>query len=213
MPRIELPDGYAGSENLPKTNTILQNGWKTPEKRFLPRPGITQLNTTSRVARGGFKWNGSLYQVASGDLIKITNVNTGAFSVIGTIDASDPIETAIGFNTAVIVVRGGKSYTLDKSDVLVDTAATQISFLLSMLLILTGDLFIFQQTEILQGFPMLVPAQPYKRLLFSMPRNCQTKTTPVSISIIPCTSWERNQLSFSTIHLMLSSLFNEFHGH
>jgi hypothetical protein len=88
--------------------------------RLLQRPGISQLNTTGKVARGQFVWNGSLYQVVSGDLIKITNTTTGAFSVIGAISGSDVIKTAVGFNTAVIMVKGGSMYTLDKSDTLVD---------------------------------------------------------------------------------------------
>ena len=121
MPLIPFPIGLEESENLPHTRRSLTNCFNNGAGRIIPRPGITELNAdTTRVARGTFVWNDSLYQVASTDLIKITNTTTGAFSVIGTIEASDdPIATAIGFNTAVIVVPGGKIYTLDKSDVLV----------------------------------------------------------------------------------------------
>ena len=65
-------------------------------------------------------WNGALYQVVSQSLIKITNTDTGAFSTIGTVAGTEIVETAVGFNTAVIVVKGssGAIYTLDKSDVL-----------------------------------------------------------------------------------------------
>ena len=119
MPRIELPNGFEGSEQLPRTNRTLENCWNTGTNRVLSRPGITQLNTTSKVARGSFEWNDSLYQVVSTSLIKITNVVTGAFSTIGTITGSANIQTAIGFNTAVILVPGGAIYTLDKSDTLV----------------------------------------------------------------------------------------------
>lgn len=119
MPKIELPLGFEGSENLPRTNRTLQNCWNTGNNRILSRPGITQLNTTSSVARGSFEWNGALYQVVSTSLIKITNTETGAFSTIGTIAGSANIQTAIGFNTAVILVPGGNIYTLDKVDALV----------------------------------------------------------------------------------------------
>lgn len=121
MPRIAFPAGIEGVENLPQTRRSLQNCFNDLKGNILFRPGITQLNTTSRVARGQFVWNGALYQVVSQDLIKITNTTTGAFSVIGTIAGNDVIETAVGFNTAVIVVKNvtGAIFTLDKSDVLV----------------------------------------------------------------------------------------------
>ena len=95
---------------------------------MIGRPGILQLNTTNRVARGSLVWNGSLYDVASQDLIKITNKETGDFSVIGTIEGIENIEFSIGFNFAVIVVKSstGKAYTLSKSDVL--TEITDVNF-------------------------------------------------------------------------------------
>ena len=121
MPSIPFPTGFEGSDKLPRTNKILQNIFNTGENRILSRPGITELNTTGKVARGNFEWNGSLYQVVSTSLIKITDLVTGAFTIItGSIEGSGPVETAIGFNDAVIVVPGGKTYSLDKSDVLTD---------------------------------------------------------------------------------------------
>jgi len=122
MARIPFPVGLAGSENLPRTRRTLQNCFNNLDGKILSRPGITQLNTTGRIARGNFEWNGALYQVVSQDLIKITNVDTGAFTVIGTIAGPEKIETDIGFNDAVIVVKGvaGAIYTLDTSDTLTD---------------------------------------------------------------------------------------------
>jgi hypothetical protein len=122
MPRVPLPEGVLGVEEVPSTRRSLQNCFNNLKDKIISRPGITELATTSRVARGQFTWNGSLYQVASTDLLKITNVTTGAFSVIGTIAGTEPIDTAIGFNTATIVVNGvaGAIYTLDASDTLTD---------------------------------------------------------------------------------------------
>lgn len=120
MPKIPFPKGHEGSENLPKTNQTLRNCWNNGRGRIIGRPGIPVLNTTSKVARGGFEWNGALYQVVSTSLIKITDTDTGAFSIIGTIAGSDPIETAIGHVHAGIVVRGGAIYSLSKTDVLTD---------------------------------------------------------------------------------------------
>ena len=51
-------------------------------------------------------------------LNKITNEETGAFTDIGLIEGSEQIRTSIGFVDAVIIVRGGKSYTLSTTDVL-----------------------------------------------------------------------------------------------
>jgi len=122
MPKIPFPLGLEGEENLPHTRRSLQNCWNSLDGQIIKRPGITAITTTGFVARGQFVWNGSLYQVASQNLIKITNTTTGAFSVIGTIAGNEVVETAIGFNTAVIVVKGstGRIYTLNKSDTLVD---------------------------------------------------------------------------------------------
>ena len=123
MPRIDLPTGLEGSENLPLTRKELRNCFNTGEGIILPRPGITQLNTTSFAARGSFKWNGALYMVFGNDLVKITNLATGTNSTIGTIAGSADIATAVGFNHAVIVVKGGSLYTLSKTDVLTDISA------------------------------------------------------------------------------------------
>lgn len=121
MGRINLPAGIEGVENLPRTRRLLQNCWNDLKGHIIGRPGLRELNTTLGVARGQFVWNGALYQVASQTLIKITNTTTGAFTNIGTINGIDVVETAIGFNTAVIVVKNatGEIYTLDKSDNLV----------------------------------------------------------------------------------------------
>ncbi len=117
MPRIPLPEGLVGSERLPHTRRSLTNCFNNGEGQIVPIPGITLLNTTGKVARGQFVWNGSLYQVVSEALIKITNTDTGAFTVNGTpIAGNENIVTAVGFNTAVILVPGGDIYTLDKSD-------------------------------------------------------------------------------------------------
>lgn len=118
MPRIPFPDGFEQTENLPRTRRSLQNCFNNGDGRIIPRPGITLLNSTTGVARGQFVWNDALYQVVSEDLIKITNTDTGAFSTIGTILGAETIETDVGFNEAVIVVRGGAIYTLDASDTL-----------------------------------------------------------------------------------------------
>jgi len=125
--RIPFPDGLQGSEDLPRTRRALQNCFKNKEGRLLYRPGIQGLNTIpDAVARGAFVWNDALYMVFSEQLIKITDKETGAFSVIDTIAGPQVIETAVGFNEAVIVVKGGAIYTLDKSDNLVDISGNPV---------------------------------------------------------------------------------------
>jgi len=119
MPQIPFPNGFSQIENLPKSRESLVNCFNNGQGFIISRPGIDTLATVSGVARGQFVWNGSLYQVSSENLIKITNTTTGANSTIGTIAGNEIIQTAIGFNTAVIVVKGGAIYTLDKSDTLV----------------------------------------------------------------------------------------------
>lgn len=124
MAKIQYPNGIEGSEDLPRTTRLLQNIFKTRDGRLLYRPGISGLNTIAdTLARGAFVWNGSLYMVFALQLIKITDTTTGAFSVIvGNIAGSDVIETDVGFNEAVIVVKStsGSIYTLDKTDTLVE---------------------------------------------------------------------------------------------
>lgn len=123
MPTIPLPSGYKGTENLPRTNEILQNCFNDGDGHIISRRGIAELADTGKIARGQFEWNGSLYQVVSNDLIKITDTETGAFSVIGTIAGPDPIQTAVGFNHEGIVVPGGAIYSLSTSDTLTDISA------------------------------------------------------------------------------------------
>jgi len=121
--RIPLPLGFNESENLPRTKRVLLNGWNDGNGKFVGRPGISQKNTTGKVARGNFVWNGNRYNVVSQSLIKFTNNETGAFTTNATpIEGSEPVKVAIGFNDAVIVVPGGKSYTLSKTDVVTDTS-------------------------------------------------------------------------------------------
>jgi hypothetical protein len=120
--KIPFPTGFAGAEDLPHTNSSLENCFLDENGNVLARPGIEDLNDTGRVARGQFEWDENLYQVASTDLIRITNTTTGSFEEAGTIIGSSEVRTAVGFVNAVIVVRGGNIYTLGK-----DTATTSIS--------------------------------------------------------------------------------------
>lgn len=119
MARIPFPAGLTEIENLPKSRESLVNCFNNGKDTIIPRPGIDTITTVEGVARGQFVWNKALYQVSSTNLIKITNTTTGANTTIGTIAGNEVIQTAIGFNTAVIVVKGGAIYTLDKSDTLV----------------------------------------------------------------------------------------------
>lgn len=119
MPQLPFPSGYAELENLPKSRETLANCFNNQEGAIIPRPGIDTLTSLNGIARGQFVWNGALYQVSSTELVKITNTTTGANTVIGAIAGNEIIDTAIGFNTAVIVVKGGEIYTLDKTDTLV----------------------------------------------------------------------------------------------
>lgn len=118
MPRYPFPDGLKGVGNLPKTRHSLTNCFNNGKGQIISRPGIELINTTGLVARGQFVWNGSLYQIVSNILIKITDVGTGSFITIGAIAGSAVVLTAIGFNDAVLLVKGGDIYTLDKSDVI-----------------------------------------------------------------------------------------------
>jgi hypothetical protein len=124
LPDVPFPPGITGSVKLPKTQTSLINCWNV-EGDIINRPGITQLNTTSLVARGQFVWNDNLYQVVSTSLIKITDLSTGAYSVIGTITGTEDIDVAIGFNHACIIVKGGSGYTLDNTDTLTIMVSAQ----------------------------------------------------------------------------------------
>jgi len=122
MPELSLPIGLEGTDKLPRTNTELRNMLNNGDGLTISRPGIPLIASVGGVARGGFEWNGNLYYVYSQELRKFTDRKTGAFSVIGTIEGPQEIDSAIGDNEAVIIVKGGKSYTLDKTDMLVDTS-------------------------------------------------------------------------------------------
>ena len=119
MPPVQLPLGLQGSEDFPKGRQSLTNCFNTQQGQIIPRPGIAAIVTVAGVARGQFVWNDSLYQIFGTVLSKVTNVDTGARTTIGTIVGNAVTHTAVGFNTATIVVENGEIYTLDKSDVLV----------------------------------------------------------------------------------------------
>ena len=123
MVEVDFPLGCFGVSKLPRTRRILKNCFNNGQGQIIERLGIREINQPGGVARGGFVWNGSLYQVYSQELRKITNTTTGAYSVIGTIAGPDPIKWAIGFNDAVIVVPGDAIYTLDSSDTLTDISS------------------------------------------------------------------------------------------
>ena len=120
MVDVALPKGFEGTAKLPKTKTTLQNCWWAVD-RIINRPGMTELTTTGKVARGQFVFNDEHFQVVSTDLIKITNHETGANTVVGTIASFEPIDSATGFNHQVIIVKGGNGYTFD------GTTLTQIT--------------------------------------------------------------------------------------
>ena len=124
LAKIDFPKGLEGTEGLPFSRRALVNMFYAAGK-VIQRPGLSLLSNTTGVARGAFDWNGSMYTVASGSLLKITDAATGSFSVIGSIAGTNPVVTAVGFNTAVILVKGGNGYTLDKSDVLTQMVSPQ----------------------------------------------------------------------------------------
>lgn len=122
MSNFKLPSGLEGTDKLPRTRAELRNMFQTESGLNISRPGITEIATVGGVSRGGFEWNGSLYYVYSTELRKITDRETGTSSLVGTIAGSEEIDSAAGDNQIAIIVKGGKSYTLDKSDNLVDTS-------------------------------------------------------------------------------------------
>jgi hypothetical protein len=121
--RVDIPLGLVGTENLPKTKRLLKNCFNNGQGRAIARPGIELISDTNKVSRGSFVWNDSLYHVLSQELVKITDTETGEYSVIGTINGSYPVTCAVGFNHAVLLEKGGESYTLDKSDILTNTSS------------------------------------------------------------------------------------------
>jgi len=107
MPQIPMPPGFVGVENLPKSRQTLMNCFNNQQGAVIARPGIETISNLGTVARGQFVWNGALYEVVGTTLIKITNVETGTFTTIGTIAGNTLVESAVGFTAAVLVVRGG----------------------------------------------------------------------------------------------------------
>jgi hypothetical protein len=124
---ISFPLGLEGTDQLPYTKRELVNCWND-NGEIIQRPGQRNIATTGRVARGVFEWNGSFYEVASQELLKFTDVATGAFTSIGTIEGTEDIRITNNFVEATIAVKGGKIYTLDKSDTLTDISGNDNIF-------------------------------------------------------------------------------------
>lgn len=120
MPRIPLPNGLEGSEDLPHTRRDLHNCFNTGNNTLMPRPGIELIASIDGVARGLFQWNDTLYQVQSNNLVKIDDVDTGASTVIGSISGVENVKVDFGFNEAVIVVKGGEIYSLTNESTQID---------------------------------------------------------------------------------------------
>ena len=118
--QAQFPPGLQGSRNLPKQRASYTNCFENGQGTIIPRPGLDELQTTGLLARSQFEFNGALYQVFGNNLNIITNTTTGAFDFVDTIAGSANIESDINFVEAIIVVRGGALYTLDKDDVLVN---------------------------------------------------------------------------------------------
>ncbi len=117
LAEVPFPLGLEGTTELPQTRRALHNCFNA-DGRLIQRPGAELIKANTGVARGSFEWNGNLYGVVSTDLIRIDNLTTGAYTVINTVAGTADIDTAIGFNHAVIVVKGGNGYTLDSTDTL-----------------------------------------------------------------------------------------------
>ena len=114
-----FPLGLSGLRQLPQTRTALVNCWND-EGAIISRPGISLISETDLVARGQFRYNDTLYRVLTDKLVKVTNLTTGAYTEVGTIEGVGDIDHAIGFNHAVIIDKGGKGYTLTPLDVLTE---------------------------------------------------------------------------------------------
>jgi hypothetical protein len=126
MPKVDFPKGLDGAESLPQTRTALENCFNNNQGQILPRPGITTLGSNqTNLARGSFTWNGSLYFVFGQDLLKVTDILTGATTVIDTIAGSSVIKAVIGFNEVVIMAKDFALYALDKMDFLIDITNNQ----------------------------------------------------------------------------------------
>lgn len=126
MAEATLPKGLTGAENLPQTRTELVNCFWAEDGQILPRPGVQQLGPDkTNLARGSFSWNGSLYVVFGKELFKLTDLEAGTAALIGTVDGSSVIKTAVGFNEIVILAKDAFLYTLDKNDFLTNITTNQ----------------------------------------------------------------------------------------
>tara|TARA_R110000782_G_C14819205_1_gene413833 strand:+ start:34329 stop:35690 length:1362 start_codon:yes stop_codon:yes gene_type:complete len=120
MARVPLPEGFDVIEDIPSSRKSLTNCYNNGEGAIISRPGIEVIADVGEVSRGQFVFNGSLYQVIGTSLIKISNLATGAFTTIGTILGEANIRTAVSFSEAVIIVDGGRLYSITLLDVLSD---------------------------------------------------------------------------------------------
>ena len=124
LAEVAFPLGLEGTSGVPQSRRALKNCFNAGGP-IIQRPGITLLGLTGKVARSHpFEWNGFNYAVVSQSLIKI-DVDLGTHVIIGTISGTNEVETAIGFNDAVLVVKGGNGYSLNKSDVLTQITSPQ----------------------------------------------------------------------------------------
>ena len=143
-----LPKTIRYVQGLPRSEEHLVN-MVNFEDSLITRMGVSLVTTGVGACRGRFVFNEKLYQVSGDKLIRINPIEK-SFTVIGDVSGTADIDHAIGFNQAIIIVKGGGGYVLEKSEVL--TPINDPDFLPSNEVARVNGRFVFSPSD---GSPIM----------------------------------------------------------
>lgn len=140
--KLPIPKTIRSSKVVPKEREYSVNLFFADNK-LLPRPGVEQLDVevTSGECRGLFVYSERLYGVFGTHLYRYVD---NSLVNVGTIEGTDPIKVAKGFNHAAICSPNAGNYTLSKTSVLAE--------------ITDPDLPTCIDVEVVNGYFIWVPA-------------------------------------------------------
>ena len=117
MIAIPIPTGCRGDSETPKQIESLVNCYYDggDSGTLAPRPGIGAYSDGYGRCRGSGVFDSDLYQVSSGQLIKITESNTGikTITLIGNISGDGDCILIPSFTKLLVMVKGGDAYVWD----------------------------------------------------------------------------------------------------
>lgn len=122
MPQVPLPTGIVGDKDTPLLQESLVNLYNPGNNTLLKTPGNESFSTGEGACRGTVDFKEEHYQVSGTQLIKVNSA--GVTTLIGLVEGTQDCVFDKTFNFLVIVVKGGKGYSLTNAGVFSEITST-----------------------------------------------------------------------------------------